>query len=189
MTALLPTAPPSTTTYIKTLTFLLPTLHLPGAPIYHRHPHARITSIGTGYDKDGQEIGIVFQSTPEKLGVTYEKEVSDDEAVKAAFWSIITEASLIPAEIIEKGKASKGREAQIKRWKFAQIDLAAEHPPPARVQGEKEIIVLEGGNVILAGDGTSGGQGGVEGSFRAGIAAAGEVRRWLERETKSAAVL
>lgn len=186
---LLPFHPlPTLTTYSKTIAFLLPTLKLPAAqPKYHRNPHAKITSISTGYDIDGNSLGIVFQATPDMLGVTFEKDVSDDAAVRAAFWAIIKEGSLIPAELIDESLT--GRQAQVKRWKFAQIDAATDLPPVVRVEGHKEIIIMEGGRVIFAGDGTAGGQGGLEGSYRAGIAAAIEVQRWLSHEGQVASAV
>jgi predicted NAD/FAD-dependent oxidoreductase len=89
-------------------------------------------------------------------------------------------ASLLSPEVIEKIALCKGREAGIKRWKFAQINDAIVTPSIERKAGREVIQVLEGGRVILAGDGTAGGQGGIEGAWLAGVASGKYVTKWLE---------
>lgn len=123
----------------------------------------------------------MIQSTPEKLGLGYTKEEASDEIVRAAFFVILADARLLPAEIIEQGSKLVGRESQVKRWKFAQVESAIDWPPAVR-GAQEEVVVLEGGKVILAGDGTAGGAGGVAGAWRAGVRASELVRSWLEKE-------
>ena len=82
---LLPTPLPNPTPYLRTFTLLLPTVNLPpSAPIYHRDPSPRITAISTGVSSDPASpgpAGVVVQSTPEKLGLDYERETDRKSVV------------------------------------------------------------------------------------------------------------
>lgn len=173
----------SPTPYLKTFALLLPTLSVPNLPVYHRDPHPSLNSIATGLTSstDSTPTGIVLQSTPEKLGLGYTKEEASDERVREAFFQVLKEAELLPLDVIEQAAALTGRQSQVKRWKFAQVERAVENPPA--LADEEPVKVLDGGRVILAGDGTTGGAGGVVGAWRAGEQAAELVRRWVkERE-------
>lgn len=185
VSVLLPTFHPSPTPYIKTFALLLPTLSVPNLPVYHRDPHPLLTSIATGLPSPSSSqtdsAGLVIQSTPEKLGLGYTKDEASDEVVRAAFFAILSEARLLPTEILERGAKLAGRDSQVKRWKFAQVERAIDWPPAVRGV-EEEVVVMEGGRVILAGDGTAGGAGGIAGAWRAGVRASDVVRSWLEKE-------
>lgn len=103
--------------------------------------------------------------------------MSDDEAVRSAFWKAIKASGLISEEIIKEGESLVGRQSQVKRWKFAQTTDAVTWD--AIPKQEEEIQVLEGGKVILAGDGTGGEVGGIEGSWRSSQAAAKYILDWI----------
>lgn len=183
--ALLPpsSSKPSPAPYVKTFALLLPTLNVPDLPVYHRDPHPSLNSIATGLTSstDSAPIGIVVQSTPEKLGLGYTKEEASDEQIREAFFRVLKDAQLLPLAVIEEAASLTGRQSQVKRWKFAQVERAVESPPA--LADEESVKVLAGGRVILAGDGTAGGAGGVVGAWRAGEKAAELVRRWVkERE-------
>lgn len=93
--------------------------------------------------------------------------------MRDAFWRVIRESGLIPEEMIVTGSGLKGRESQVKRWKFAQIVAAVAAPSDvSSLSSGREITVLEGGKVILAGDGEGGEVGGIEGAWRSAQAAA-----------------
>ncbi|KAL8287120.1 hypothetical protein RQP46_003572 [Phenoliferia psychrophenolica] len=171
---LLPTPLATPSTYHKTLVLLLPTLSLSSLPIYHRDPHPSITSISTGRSSHlspSTPAGLCVQSTPEKLGLDY---ATPDAEVRTAFFAALRESGLIPEESIKAAEGLVGRESQVKRWKFAQVAVPGG-------DGRDVVQVMEGGRVILAGDGTSGlGKGGgVEGAWIAGVRAAEVVKEWI----------
>lgn len=122
-----------------------------------------------------------MQSTPEKLGLGYTKDESSDEVVREAFFRVLREGKFLPTEVLDEAAKLTGRESQVKRWKFAQVE-AATGEPGSTTYAEDPVQVLEGGKVILAGDGTAGGAGGIVGAWRAGERAAEVVRQWLDRE-------
>ncbi|SCV67688.1 BQ2448_5299 [Microbotryum intermedium] len=197
--ALLPSsasAKASPTTCLKTFVWLLPTIKLPhGSPIYHRDPHPSINSIATGLspshtsseNDDGDDAqGLVIQSTPEKPGLGYTQDETTDQAIRDRLFQLLCSEQLLPLEILSDMKHKKGRESQIKRWKFAQVENAVEVRQGGYEKQGERCIVLPGGKVILAGDGTVGGAGGVEGAFLAGLEAAELLTKWLEQgEDKS----
>ncbi|KDE04938.1 hypothetical protein MVLG_04694 [Microbotryum lychnidis-dioicae p1A1 Lamole] len=187
------TARASPTTYLKTFVWLLPTIKLsPPSPIYHRNPHTSINSIATGLgskspssktDDDAQ--GLVIQSTPEKLGLGCTKDETTDQEIRNRFFKILYDENVLPLEILSDIKDRTGRESQIKRWKFAQVEGAVEVRQGGYETEGKRGVVLEGDRVILAGDGTVGGAGGVEGAYLAGVEAAQVLIRWVEQAERS----
>lgn len=126
----------------------------------------------------------MLQTTPDKLGLGYTKDEASDEVVRAAFFKVLRLTNLLPKELVDQAEGLKGRESQVKRWKFSQVEKAVGIQDVRLLNGEDEIIVLEGGRIVLAGDGTSGGAGGVFGAWRAGVRAAEEVKSWLESKAK-----
>lgn len=186
----LPTAV-AATNYIKTFALLLPTLIVPKSytTVYHRHPHALLTSISTGLSSplaDGTRspAGFVLQSTPEKLGLGYTKEEASDEIVRSRFFEVLKQSGLLPMELVEEAEKLVGRESQVKRWKFAQVEKAGEIEVAEEAEQADEIVVMEGGRLLLAGDGTGGGVGGLYGAWRAGVRASEEIKSWLESRSK-----
>ncbi|SGY16596.1 BQ5605_C012g06920 [Microbotryum silenes-dioicae] len=187
------TARASPTTYLKTFVWLLPTIKLsPPSPIYHRNPHTSINSIATGLgskspssktDDDAQ--GLVIQSTPEKLGLGCTKDETTDQEIRNRFFKILSDENVLPLEILSDIKDRTGRESQIKRWKFAQVEGAVEVRQGGYETEGKRCVVLEGDRVILAGDGTVGGAGCVEGAYLAGVEAAQVLIRWVEQAERS----
>lgn len=201
VTALLPpgaTPPREPAQFVKTLALLLPTLSLPASrAVYERDPSPHITAISTGFappagaNAPGAPAGLVIQSSPAQLGVAYERETSNDAVVRAAFWRAVELGGLLPPEMIRVGRELGGREAQVKRWKYAQTENAVrdgvvgdeERIKVGREEeGEWDVVVLEGGRVLVAGDGTVRRGGGVEGAWRAGMAAARITMDWLRLE-------
>ncbi|KAK4698795.1 hypothetical protein P7C70_g7475, partial [Phenoliferia sp. Uapishka_3] len=170
------------TIYARTFSLLLPTISLLTLPSYHRHPHPDLTSISTGYSSTGEITGICIQSTPERLGLTYD---STDGEIRRAIFEILrsTTPALLPADLVSHAERLVGRESQVKRWKFAQVEKAL-GDRGIKVDCEK-VLLLEGGKVLVAGDGTSGGVGGVEGAWSASAAASLMVKKWLDgKQTK-----
>lgn len=175
---------PSTTQYLKTFTLLLPSIDVPSLPVYWRDPHPALNSIATGLAPDStSSAGLVIQSTPEKLNLPYAKDESSDEQVKAAFLRVLRESEALSEDVIGQIGAKKGRESQIKRWKFAQVEHVTDDSRGASADsGEKPYQILGGDDsrVLIAGDGTAGGKGGVEGAWRAAMGAKERILEWLK---------
>ncbi|KAK4049070.1 hypothetical protein OIV83_004432 [Microbotryomycetes sp. JL201] len=175
------------TEYAQTFVWLLPTTDLPpAAPIYHRNPDERLTSIATGMKGD-QRTGIVLQATPQQLGLVYDNEKTKDDDIKRAFLDVLKRAngSLLSPELIEQIEGKKGRESQIKRWKFAQVKRALEvskdgsGPTATSGDGQSRVWTFKDGKVLIAGDGTDTGLGGVQGAWLAGTEAAQKISHWI----------
>lgn len=179
---LLPTPSPATTEYTRTFALLLPTLSLPSLPVYHRNPHPALTSLSTGTSPALPSIGICLQSTPSLLSLSYDS--ASDAEIRAAFFAVLRSSALVPAETVDRAQGLGGRESQVKRWKFAQVGRAQDEGAEG-ADDDKRVVVLDGGRVVLAGDGTAGGRGGVEGAWRAGMRAAEVVRDWIDKHANA----
>lgn len=173
--------PPSTTQYLKTFALLLPTITVPDLPVYWRDPHPSLNSIATGLapGSSGEAAGLVIQSTPEKLGLPYAKDEASDDKVREAFFRVLKESGTLDSSILAEAEKKTGRESQVKRWKFAQVVDAVKDGPGASSDTEHEPIQVFGERCILAGDGTAGGRGGLEGAWRAAMSAKSTILGWL----------
>ncbi|KAK4055946.1 hypothetical protein OIO90_002939 [Microbotryomycetes sp. JL221] len=187
----------SVTNYAQTFVWLLPTIDtsLLRIPIYHRQPHAKLTSIATGTATSDDKIvkGLVLQATPQQLGLEYDREKTTDQDIKQSFLKVLksnlntTEQThqLFQENIIKEIENKKGRESQIKRWKFAQVEIALDNTVGRDdEERSRRIKVFANGRVIVAGDGTDTGLGGVQGAWLAGTEAAQHVLEWISNNSK-----
>ncbi|KAM0787352.1 hypothetical protein ACM66B_003439 [Microbotryomycetes sp. NB124-2] len=180
------------TEYAQTFVWLLPTIQLPSnSPIYHRNPSDNLTSIAQGVSKDGKtNTGLVLQATPQQLGLVYDKDKTTDDDIKRAFLKVIENDKdkllSLSDELVREIEGKRGRESQIKRWKFAQVRKAVEQArdgagPTGDDKGaESRVWSFKEGRVLVAGDGTDTGCGGVQGAWLAGTETARKVAQWIQ---------
>jgi len=175
--------------YRKTFALIYPDMRVSShTPIYWRGPCSALSAISTGILDNGESRGVVVQAEPEKLGVEYDKAISGDEVVKAAFERVMREAKLdVDLGIDLDGKdgektddtataqssESSTQRWQLKRWKFAQVASPPRREPASWTTDDGQLV-------MCIGDGTSE-HGGVQGGWESALVAAKEIEQWVER--------